>query len=250
MTVLGSGTSHGVPVIGCDCKVCRSADPKDARTRASVLVEEAGAAILVDCGPEFRLQALRAGIRGLDAILLTHAHADHVHGLDDVRVFTAGKAMRVYGNPSCLDELRERFAYAFSITQEGGGKPRFALTPLDDAATTVAGVEVLAVPVYHGKLRVNAYRFGKFAYVTDLNRMPEGSLERLKGVEALVIDGLRFRPHPTHFSIDEAARTAELIGAERCWITHLTHEHAHSELRDALRGRKIEPAWDGLAFDV
>jgi phosphoribosyl 1,2-cyclic phosphate phosphodiesterase len=250
VTILGSGTSHGVPIIGCECKVCRSEDPRDKRSRASILVEEAGARFLVDCGPEFRLQALQAGIRALDAVLLTHAHADHVHGLDDLRVFTGKRAMRIYGNQACLDELRERFAYVFTGTQEGGGKPKFALTPLDNAETVIEGIKVRAIPVFHGSLRVNAYRFGPFAYLTDLNRIPETSLASLEGIESLLIDGLRFAPHPTHFSIDQAAALASKLGVKRCWITHLTHEHGHLELLRALRAKKIEPAWDGLVFEA
>lgn len=248
---LGTGTSHGVPVIACPCPVCRSADPRDRRYRSSVLVREGEASLLVDAGPEFRLQALAAGLERIDALLLTHAHADHIHGLDDLRPLTRGRPLPVYGNRPALEELRERFAYAFRRSQEGGGKPRFELLELAEP-TRVAGLEVSPVPLRHGELPILGFRIGALAYLSDCSAIPESSRPILEGVETLVIDALRARPHPTHFSLDEALAEAERIGARRTWLTHLTHDHDHAWLEDycARRLPGARPAWDGLELEI
>lgn len=252
--ILGSGTSHGVPVIGCGCRVCRSTDPRDARTRASILVEWDQARILVDAGPEFRIQALRAGIDRLDAVLITHAHADHIHGMDDLRSLCSKAALPVYGNRAAIEEFAARFDYVFRATQAGGGKPQFA--PQAVAGPFAAGGRtVVPVPVKHGGLDILGYRLGDFAYLTDTSAIPEGSFALLAGVRDLLIDGLRFRPHSTHFSIDQAVEAARRIGASRAWITHLCHDASHAELEEYLRvrsrpGAAIAPAWDGLEIET
>jgi len=264
---LGSGTSFGVPVIGCECPVCRSADPRDARYRASILIEAkepdasresrdaAGglATVVIDAGPEFRLQALRARITRLDALLLTHAHADHVNGLDDVRPLTRERILPVYGNAETLDETRQRFGYIFRETQEGGGKPRIELK-LAGGPLRVGALELVPVPVRHGRLPILGWRSGKFAYITDCSELPASSLPLLEGVETLVINGLRRLPHPTHFSLDQGIEAARLIGAKRTWLTHMNHESTHAELEEycAARGADVGamPAWDGLEIEV
>ncbi len=251
---LGTGTSHGVPVIGCSCRVCLSPDPRDRRLRSSILVEEGGTSILVDAGPEFRLQALAAGIKRLDALLLTHAHADHIHGIDDVRPLSQRAPLRVFGNAEAIAELGERFSYAFRAGQKGGGKPRLVCTIAAEAKVAIGGIEVLPIPLLHGVLPVLGWRFGRFAYLTDCSAIPNASLPLLAGVEIVVLDGLRLRPHPTHFSVDEAIAAARAIGAREAWLTHLTHDATQAELEEycAARGGDLRayPAWDGLELTL
>ncbi|PKL25160.1 MAG: MBL fold metallo-hydrolase [Spirochaetae bacterium HGW-Spirochaetae-3] len=251
---LGTGTSHGVPVIGCSCRVCSSDDPRDTRYRSSVFVEgDGGEAILVDAGPEFRLQALRARLTRLDALLVTHAHADHVHGLDDVRPLTRGKPLPVYASRSDAEELRHRFSYAFGHGQEGGGKPRLELSEIDDGAT-VGGVRVVAVPLLHGQRPILGYRLGGFAYLTDCSAVPDSSRRLLGGLDLLVVDALRLRPHPTHFSVDEALALARELRPGRLLLTHICHDLTHVELESYCDAAGLPfpagPAYDGLEAEI
>jgi phosphoribosyl 1,2-cyclic phosphate phosphodiesterase len=250
---LGSGTSFGVPVIGCSCPVCASRDPRDRRYRASILIQSGGSSVVVDSGPEFRLQALRAGISRLDALLLTHAHADHIAGLDDVRPLTQDDVLPVYGNAETLAETKERFAYVFRDTQAGGGKPRIELR-LAEGQVKVGGMRLVPVPILHGALPILGWRIGAFAYITDCSGLPDDSLSLLEGVEDLVINGLRREPHATHFSLDQGMEAARRIGARRTWLTHMNHESSHAELEEycAKIGSDVgaRPSWDGLEFEV
>jgi phosphoribosyl 1,2-cyclic phosphate phosphodiesterase len=249
--ILGSGTSHGVPVIGCACPVCRSTDPRDARTRSSILVSSGETLILVDAATEFRLQAIKAGIARISALLLTHAHADHTHGLDDLRAINDSGPIQVFGNHPTIEEIRERFAYVFKPTQEGGGKPRLALREVEGGIPfPVGGLSLLPLPILHGNLEILGYRIGSFAYITDASSIPEGTWPLLEGTEYLVINGLRKRPHPTHLSIDEAVAVAERIGPRKTWLTHLCHESSHESLLEYLSGKPIEPAYDGLEIVI
>jgi phosphoribosyl 1,2-cyclic phosphate phosphodiesterase len=255
---LGSGTSFGVPVIGCGCPVCASSDPRDKRYRASILIEERGAdgsatTLVVDAGPEFRLQALRARITRLDALLLTHAHADHVGGLDDVRPLTRERVLPVYGNAETLAETRERFGYIFRETQKGGGKPRIELKQAE-GPIRIGELEAVPVPLRHGRLPILGWRMGRFAYITDCSELPESSLPLLEGVETLVVNGLRREPHETHFSLAQGIEAARRIGARSTWLTHMNHESTHERLEEycAERGADVgaRPAWDGLELEV
>ena len=254
--LLGSGTSHGVPVIGCSCPVCASKDQKDNRMRASALIRgNDGRTILIDPGPEFRIQALRTGLARLDAILATHAHADHVHGLDDVRIFSRDHDIPLYCNAVCLEDIKNRFDYIFKPTQEGGGKPRIALKEARGGEKFyAAGIEVTPIPVMHGQLPVFGWRIGDAAYLTDCNGIPDGSIELLKGVKSLIIDGLRVRPHSTHFNFEGALEQIQRINPDKTWLTHLCHDFTHAEIQDWLRkrvpGKKIEPAFDGLCISI
>ncbi len=258
LEILGSGTSHGIPVIGCPCRVCASEDPKDNRMRASALVrDDDGTALLIDAGPEFRIQALRTRLSRLDAVLITHSHADHIHGLDDVRIFTTGKDMPVYAETACIEEIRERFAYIFKTTQLGGGKPHLELHPVSTEGREpidIAGIAVVPVPLFHGSIPVLGWRIGDTAYLTDCNRIPEASFGLLAGTRNLVIDALRNREHSTHFSFAQALAQIERIGPERAWFTHLCHDFTHEGVREWLRenapGKKIEPAHDGLRITI
>lgn len=247
-----------MPEIGCDCHVCKSPDPRDSRYRASILIERRDAAgflstVVVDAGPEFRLQALRARITRLDALLLTHAHADHIAGLDDVRPLTKDRVLPVYGNAETLAEVRERFGYVFRETQVGGGKPRIELKAAE-GALRIGALELIPVPIRHGALPILGWRTGAFAYITDCSELPAGSLPLLAGVETLVINGLRREPHATHFSIDQGLAAARRIGARRTWLTHMNHESTHEELEEycAAKGADVgaRPAWDGLEIEA
>ena len=250
VTMLGSGTSTGVPVIGCDCPVCTSADPRNRRLRPGLHLGFGGASVLVDTPTDLREQAIRFGVRRVDAVLFTHAHADHVFGLDDIRIFNfrQRQAIPCYGSPQTLGALRRIFGYAFEDGQEGGGKPRLELVAVE-GPFELAGQRIQPVPVRHGELEVLGYRLGGFAYVTDCNHIPEGSLGLLAGVEVLVLGALRYRPHPTHFNIEEAVAVAATIGARRTILTHLAHEVDHAAPAQPLP-EGVEFGYDGLAFEL
>jgi phosphoribosyl 1,2-cyclic phosphate phosphodiesterase len=249
LTVTGSGTSTGVPVVGCSCVVCRSADPRDRRLRPGLRLDCDGGTIVVDTGPDFREQALRFGIDRVDAVLYTHAHADHVFGLDDLRPynFLQRATIPCYGSPGTLARLRQIFAYVFEESQEGGGKPRIDLRAVEEPFE-VLGERVIPVPVKHGEMEVYGYRVGPFAVVTDVNHISEESYARLAGLELLVLSALRYRPHPTHFSVDEAIAVARRTGARRTVLTHIAHDIEHGALARTLPA-EVELGYDGLVVD-
>lgn len=250
LTFLGTGTSHGIPVIGCRCPVCTSNDPRNNRFRCSVLLQYEGHNVVIDTATEFRLQSIRAGLTRLDAVLYTHSHADHVGGLDDLRSFSEqqGAPIPCYGNAECLDDIRNRFDYIFKKTQMGGGKPRLDLHPVD-RPFDLFGLRIVPVPIYHGRLRVFGYRFGRAAYVTDCNSIPEESAELLKGLDLLVLDALRWRPHPTHFDIEEALAEVARLKPRKTLFTHLTHDLDHATTNAQLPPG-VELAYDGLSLTL
>jgi phosphoribosyl 1,2-cyclic phosphate phosphodiesterase len=251
VTFLGSGTSHGVPMIGCDCAVCRSTDPRDNRLRPSVLLEpDDGTVLLVDTGPDLRAQALRHGVVRVDAVLFTHPHADHILGLDETRRFTTlqGRAIPCYGDPDTIAEVRRVFQYAFDPRQQGGGVPRLDLRPVT-GPFSVGETVVTPVPVMHGELPIYGYRVGAFAYLTDCSAVPESSWPLLAGVKTLAIDALRHRPHPTHFTVAQAIEAASRVGAERTLLTHIAHDLGHAETSANLPAG-VELAYDGLEVEV
>jgi phosphoribosyl 1,2-cyclic phosphate phosphodiesterase len=250
-TMLGSGTSTGVPVIGCRCPVCTSADPRNRRLRTGLWIEAGGASLLVDASADLRQQVLRFGVERVDAVLFTHAHADHIYGLDDLRAFNfrQGEPIPCYGPAAALEAIRGAFAYIFDgHAPEGGGKPQLVMVPVR-RPFELLGIEVVPVPVWHGRLEVYGYRIGGLAYVTDCKRIPAASLRLLEGVEVLILDALRYRPHPTHLSIAEAVETAARIGARRTVLTHLCHEVDHGAPLVALPP-EVEFGYDGLAIEV
>ena len=256
LVFLGTGTSYGVPQIGCRCRTCTSPDPRDRRTRTAALVEAGGRRLLIDTPPELRLQLVAAGVSELDAVLLTHAHADHVHGIDDLRAVSmhrrGGERLEVYGSAATLAEIARRFGYIFDETpaHPGTSKPELVVRPLDaDRETTVAGIPVLPLMLPHGDRTVFGYRMGRLAYLTDAKTIPEGVRARLTGLDVLVLNALLPRPHPLHLSIPEAVNAAERIGARRTFLTHLTHDAPHAELATRLPAG-IAPAYDGLVIDV
>ena len=260
LEILGSGTSTGVPVPTCKCKACSSRDPADKRLRASALLRgDGGEAILIDAGPDFREQALRSELERLDAVLVTHSHADHIHGMDDLRIFSCKNALPVFSNEGCIADIKARFDYVFKKTQEGGGKPKFALEVAEAGKPLfVAGIKVVPVPLLHGELEATGWRIGDTAYLTDCSALPDEALPLLEGIKNLVIDGLRLKAHPTHFNFEEAAETAKRTGAENAWLTHIGHERLHSEIAAWCAKRQAEsekpmtlaPAFDGLKINV
>jgi phosphoribosyl 1,2-cyclic phosphate phosphodiesterase len=254
VTVLGSGTSQGVPAIGCDCAVCRSTDPRDRRTRPSIAIDVNGASILVDTSPDLRLQAIANNLRRVDAILFTHNHADHVFGLDDVRRYNQMQksAIGCYADETTVAGLRRMFSYVFEPPpQLGGGIPQLTLFTIA-GSFCMAGVEIVPVPVMHGRLPVLGFRIGSFAYLTDCNAIPEASWPLLTsdgGVRTLIIDALRHRRHSTHFSIAEAVDVVARLGAERAYLTHICHDLPHAETCAQLPAG-VELAYDGLVVEI
>jgi phosphoribosyl 1,2-cyclic phosphate phosphodiesterase len=256
VTLLGTGTSTGVPVIGCRCRVCRSADPRDRRTRTSCLVRSAGVNLVIDTGPDFRLQALREGITRVDAILFTHHHFDHVAGLDDLRpyFFENPNPIVCYARENTAQVLRNMFRYIF---QDGSypGVPDLRIQEVDEPFNVAnrygsdGCVRVQPIEAWHGALALFGYRVGRFAYVTDASRIPEASYERLRDLDVLVLDALRHEPHPTHFTIEEAVAVAKRIGARQTYFTHMTHTVLHAE-EDARLPPGIALGYDGLSFEV
>ena len=255
LTLLGTGTSSGVPQLGCRCVVCCSADPKDRRTRTAALLELSDKTLLIDTPPELRLQLLAAGTARIDAVLYTHEHADHVHGIDDLRIFSLQRdaALPLYGSAGTLAFLRNSYPYIFIDevpAYPGTSRPRLALHLLEPGQPVdIAGVSVLPLSFEHGDRRVLGFRVGRLAYVTDAKRVGAPEIALLKGVELLVLNALWWRPHPTHLSIPEAIDAAQAIGARRTVLTHLTHETGHAELAARLPAG-IEPGYDGQMLEI
>lgn len=255
LTFLGTGTSFGVPQIGCACDVCRSDDPRDKRTRVGAIVEDAGLRILLDTPPELRLQLLAAGVDQLDAVLFTHDHADHTHGIDDIRAISVRRdgALPMYGSADTLRALAQKFPYIFDESMKplpGTSKPEGFAHPLRAGEPTRIGhLEVTPVALPHGRMQVFGYRIGPLAYVTDAKSLPEEAMAVLRGAKVLVLNALFRTVHPTHLSISEAVETAQRIGAERCYFTHLTHQTSHASLAASLPAG-IAPAYDGLTVEI
>ncbi len=250
ITFLGTGTSHGIPVIGCACPVCTSRDPRDRRARAALAVSDRGTTLLVDAPPELRLRLLAAGIGRADALLLTHAHADHIAGLDDVRIFSEreNRKFPIYGPAPALRQVRQRFSYVFRNTQKGGGKPRLSLHPLS-RPVRLNQLRVIPIPLWHGRVRVFGYRVRRFAYLTDVSAIPLASYAALKGLDVVVLDALRPEPHETHFHLERAVAEARRIGARKTYFTHMCHRLGHRATERRLPAR-MHLAYDGLTLTV
>ena len=249
VTFLGTGTSTGVPVITCNCRVCTSKDPRDNRTRPSILLEWNGYVVLVDTSTDFRQQALRHNMQRLDAVLYTHHHADHIMGLDDIRLFNWRQrmAMPAYGATETLDAVSRTFWYVFEDSQKGGGKPAMEMNPVN-GPFELLGRTIVPIPVFHGEMEIYGYRIGNFAYLTDVGRVPDDSIDLLQGVQVAVVSALRPTPHSTHQSVDQAVELSLKIGAERTFFTHMCHDILHAET-DAELPDGIRLAYDGLVLD-
>jgi phosphoribosyl 1,2-cyclic phosphate phosphodiesterase len=252
VTFLGSGTSTGVPVIGCSCEVCCSGHPRNQRLRQSVKIEVDGKVILIDTTPDLRLQLLRHPVERLDCILFTHSHSDHMMGLDDIRPFNFffHRPVSAYANARTAKAIRRAFSYIWdSSTQVGGGKPQIDLQEVE-APFEHDGLEIIPIPVHHGDWTILGYRIGRFAYITDTNGIPESSQRLLEGVEILALDGLRQSPpHTTHFTIDEAIEAARQISPRETYLIHLSHDVDH-ETVEAQLPEGFHLAWDGLVLEV
>jgi phosphoribosyl 1,2-cyclic phosphate phosphodiesterase len=250
---LGTGTSHGVPLIGCGCAACSSKDKKNTRYRSSVHVEEGPVSILIDTPAEFRIRAIEYGIKRIDAVLMTHCHADHIAGLDDLRAFNElqDSEISVYGSAETLKEIKERFSYIFSGTlQEGGGKPRLNLQEIKSFEKfTIKNTGVMPLVLKHGVLDIFGFRIGEFAYLTDVSQIPQETYGRLDGLKVLVLDALRKKPHPTHFSLEQAIEEAKKIKAENTFFTHIAHSLEHNETNASLP-EGIQLAYDGMEIEI
>jgi phosphoribosyl 1,2-cyclic phosphate phosphodiesterase len=251
MEFLGSGTSSGIPTIGCDCWVCHSDNPRNKRLRSSVVFRvgsgESEKRLLVDVTPDIRLQALRSGLTSVQGVLMTHTHADHCHGLDDLRgLYWGGGRQRIdlWGYPESLEQLKRSFAYMFDEEYDYKGIARFNTHVFEHEPFQAAGIDVTPIPVVHGNMRVAGFRIGPCAYITDTNEVPQSSIEKLKGVRLLILDALRRAPHPTHLSLGKALHIAEQVGVERVFFTHINHDLEHDSINAEL------PGWARLGYDM
>ena len=251
ITVLGSGTSTGVPTIGCHCDVCTSADPRDKRLRPSILVSYGGRHVLIDATPDFRAQALRTGFERLDAILITHEHADHIMGLDDVRPFNFRQRARIpiYASERTMGAIHRVFRYIFDGDEKATAVPQLDSHTIDGDAFDLFGVEFTPVPLLHGNAPIYGFRFGKAAYLTDHSEIPAASLDLLRGLDVLFLDALRYKPHPTHSTVDRSIATAAAVSAKRVFFTHICHDLAHARTEERLP-LHIRLAYDGLEIEV
>jgi len=248
---LGTGTSQGVPVIGCDCEVCKSLDFRNKRFRTSIHVEAEGVSLVVDTGPDFRMQMLRAGVQRLDAILFTHEHKDHTAGLDDIRPFNFMQQtdIPIFAARNVLDQVQREYAYIFS-SKKYPGVPQVEPVEITENPFNVKGLDVTPIPVLHYKLPVFGFRIGDFSYITDANHIPAESMKLLEGTEVLVLNALQITPHISHFTLDEAIAVAKKIGAKRTYFTHISHRLGLHDAIDKQIPEGMALAYDGLELTL
>ncbi len=259
ITFLGTGTSQGIPMIGCSCNVCKSSDPRDNRLRTSALVEQDGFRILIDCGPDFRQQILREGITDLDAVILTHQHKDHTGGMDDIRAFNyfRKEAFPIYAEENVQDSLKMEYSYAFA-EYKYPGVPEYKLHTIDQNPFTITkhlpdnstrSLAITPIRVFHYKLPILGFRFGNMAYITDGSMIPEDEFEKLKGVELLIINTVRKEKHISHFSLPEVLEIIEKVGAKRNYLTHMSHQLGPHAYLEEILPANVAPAYDGLKLE-
>ncbi|HZW96802.1 MAG TPA: MBL fold metallo-hydrolase [Candidatus Eremiobacteraceae bacterium] len=250
LTVLGSGTSMGVPTLGCDCAVCRSTDPRDRRTRPSVMIGYAGKVVLIDTAPDFYAQAIREKITRVDAVLYTHTHADHILGIDDLRPLSfVHKPMKLplYARPDAAAFLRKMFSYIFDTDYKYGSLPQLELRPID-GPVSLFGARFEPVRLIHGDAEIYGFRFGSAAYLTDHSEIPEASLHQLEGLDILFLDALRHKPHPTHSTVENSLRIVERVKAKRAFFTHICHDLPHEATNAALPPH-VRLSYDGMKLE-
>ena len=249
LTVLGSGTSMGVPTIGCTCAVCRSPDARDRRTRPSVLLEYGGKFVLIDTSPDFREQAIREKIRQIDAVLYTHTHADHILGIDDLRPlsFRRDGSIPLYARPEAAEFLRSMFRYIFDANYKFGGIARVELKPIE-GPIELFGARFDPVKVIHGETEIYGYRFGSAAYLTDFSKIPDESFAQLRDLDILFLDALRHKPHPTHSTVENSLRIVDRVKPQRAFFTHICHDLPH-EATNATLPENVRLSYDGLKLE-
>ena len=250
ITFLGTGTSHGVPVIACDCEVCKSDNSKNKRMRTSIHIKSKNYNLLIDTPPEMRLELIKNNIKNIDSVLMTHAHADHIMGFDDIRALNwfQGKEMPVYGDRKTLKHIKRVFPYIFSDENPGGGVPQVILKEIE-REHTFKDLNVKAVPIYHGDNKILAYRINNFAYLTDCSKIPVASMKLLEGIEYAAVDALRFEEHPTHMSVDQAVELINKLNLKHGYLTHISHRLDHKKLNDYLP-ENVSAAYDGLVINI
>ncbi len=250
ITILGCATSTGVPVIGCRCDVCTSDDPRNKRTRSSVFIEVKGRGILIDTSTDMRAQALREKITRIDAVLYTHSHADHTHGIDDLKAFNYMNAMSIecYANAKTLDNIKRNFTYLFDSFPAAGGKPRLDFREIT-GELDFAGIKIEPIEILHHEWEILGYRIGGFAYLTDCSRIPEKSRGKLQGLDFLVLGALRYAEHKAHFNVEKAVAEIEKLKSGRAFLTHMGHEIDYNSLKAELPDH-IEPAYDGAQIEL
>ncbi len=252
ITLLGTGTSQGIPVIGCGCKVCTSDDPKNRRLRTAAFLQAGPVGLSIDVGPDFRAQMLRSALSDVHAVLVTHEHNDHITGLDDLRPinFKYNRNIPLYASERTLHQLRRRFYYAFDEDNHYPGKPRVHAVTIEDRPFQVEGVEVIPVPVDHGDMMIYGFRVGSLAYITDAKQIPEESMDKLRGLDILILNALRLSTHPTHLSVGEAVAVFEQLKPRRCYLTHISHEMG---LQEEVAGKLPDGVflgYDGLTVET
>lgn len=253
VTILGTGTSTGVPMIGCHCRTCTSTDPRDTRLRVSALIQSETTNIVIDTSADFRQQMLTAGIRDLDAVLYTHHHTDHIAGFDDLRAFQflRRRMPRCYALEETYRVIQRTFPYAFGLVENtgGGGVPNIKFTTITDEPFTVGDIHIIPIYIEHGSLTILGYRIGNFAYLTDCNGIPPESREKLQGLDVLILDGLRWEHHPSHFSIPQSLEMAKLLRPRMTYLTHMNHDVLHAEA-EAKLPENVRLAWDGWTITL
>ncbi len=250
ITILGCATSTGVPMIGCTCSVCCSSSPKNKRLRSSVFIKIKETNILIDSSPDLRCQALKNNITRVDVVLYTHSHADHTHGIDDLRTFNFinKNVIRCFGNQLTVDNIKSTFRYIFEDIPVFGGRPKLEITPVDKSFT-FEDICIVPIEIMHASWIILGYRIGNFAYLTDCSGIPESSMKKLEGLDLLIIGALRYRKHPAHFNVEEALEHIERISPKRAVLTHMGHELDYFELKERLP-KGVEPGYDGLTFEL
>jgi phosphoribosyl 1,2-cyclic phosphate phosphodiesterase len=250
--IVGSGTSQGVPIIGCKCETCLSENPKDKRLRASAYVEVDGLKILIDTSIDFRQQMLSAGITDLDVVLYTHHHVDHIFGMDDLRQINQRhrKFIDIYGNKLTLNEIKITFRYALDEELiKYWAVPLVNFNYIENKNFTIKGIEIIPIEVYHGRIKIFGYRIGNFAYITDASKIPDEEMKKLRNLDVLILNSLRKAPHPTHFNLEQATEIALKVKAKKTYFTHITHDLKHEET-NAMLPEKIELGYDGLEMEI